>query len=223
MPAAIGSPRAKLPVMLASQAQKNVTFNEAINQLDALICCSVATRADSAPPGSPSDGDAYVIAAGPTGAWTGKAGSIAVSTDGVWVFYTPYIGLTVYSQDETALLIYTISGWVNYVDLITAGLEAGHDVDTSSSPITLIPGYNGVKNNTGGILRCNLPSAPSDGTFVVLKDAFANLNGSTIVMRMYPATGTIEGDAYLELGIAKGWIKVRYSNNATRTGWFQTA
>ena len=41
----------------------------------------------AAPPGSPADGDTCLVAASPTGPWTGHAGEIAFCLDGAWRFY----------------------------------------------------------------------------------------------------------------------------------------
>ena len=45
----------QLPYILAAQAQKHVTHNEALRILDGLIQLSVLNRDLSSPPGSPSD------------------------------------------------------------------------------------------------------------------------------------------------------------------------
>ncbi len=56
----------------------------------------------TAPPGSPSYGDAYLIYGSPTGAWAGKAGYIAIYTARGWSFALPPIGFLVYVRDETS-------------------------------------------------------------------------------------------------------------------------
>ena len=48
-----------LPYLLASQAQKHVTVNEALRLLDGLV---VLDRHLTAPPASPADGDRYIVA-----------------------------------------------------------------------------------------------------------------------------------------------------------------
>lgn len=78
------SPRYGIPFVLESQAQANITHNEAILALQVL-----ATGVDdydiNAPPGSPADGDAYIIGSAPTGAWAGRPHSIAYYMAG-WRF-----------------------------------------------------------------------------------------------------------------------------------------
>ena len=46
-----------LPYILAAQAQKHVTHNEALRILDGLVQLSVIDRTRTAPPISPADGD----------------------------------------------------------------------------------------------------------------------------------------------------------------------
>ena len=60
-----------LPDILAAQAQKHVTHNEALRLLDGLVQLSVLDRDLTAPPGSPADGDRHIVASGGTGNWTG--------------------------------------------------------------------------------------------------------------------------------------------------------
>jgi hypothetical protein len=108
-----------LPELAASQSQKHVTHNEALLQLDALVCCGILDRDLSTPPGSPSDGDTYLVKATGTGAWAGQDGKIAFSVDGAWRFYAPFNGLAAYVSDESVLLVYNGSAWVDYASIIS--------------------------------------------------------------------------------------------------------
>lgn len=57
-----------LPFLAAAQAQKHVTVNEALLKLDALVQLAVVSATTSAEPGSPSDGQVYILPAGKTNA-----------------------------------------------------------------------------------------------------------------------------------------------------------
>src|SRR3954454_11831150 len=81
------TPNLALPLIAAAQAQKHVTHNEALLAIDALVHCAVKDKHLAAPPAAPAEGDRYIVAASPTGAWSGKAGMIAAWQDGVWRFY----------------------------------------------------------------------------------------------------------------------------------------
>jgi hypothetical protein len=66
-----------LPYILAAQAQKHVTHNEALRKLDALVQISIVDRDLSTPPSNPPEGARYIVAASPGGAWAGRTGRIA--------------------------------------------------------------------------------------------------------------------------------------------------
>ena len=60
-----------LPYILAAQAQKHFTHNEAIRLLDAVVQLSVLDRDLTAPPAIPADGDRYIVAPAATCLWAG--------------------------------------------------------------------------------------------------------------------------------------------------------
>jgi hypothetical protein len=113
------TPRSGLPLLAAAQAQKHVTHNEALLQLDALGCARVLDRDLTAPPGSPADGDTYLIHATATGDWTGQDGRIAFAIDGGWRFYDPFAGLMAYVTDETKLIVFDGTAWDDFVSLLS--------------------------------------------------------------------------------------------------------
>ena len=101
-----------LPYILAAQAQKHVTHNEALRKLDALVQISVVDRDLAAPPASPAEGARYIIAASPTGAWTGHADKLAAWQDGAWAFYPPRKGWLAWVEDEGAPVAWSGTNWV---------------------------------------------------------------------------------------------------------------
>ncbi len=100
-----------LPYLEASQAQKHVTVNEALARLDAQVQLSVVSRVLASPPVTPTEGDRYLIAASPSGAWTGQAGKLAFWLAGNWVFNMPKEGWTMWVADEDVALIYNGTVW----------------------------------------------------------------------------------------------------------------
>ena len=56
-----------LPYIMAAQAQKHVTHNEALRLLDAMLQLAVLDRDLTAPPANPADGDRHIVASGATG------------------------------------------------------------------------------------------------------------------------------------------------------------
>lgn len=95
----------QLPWLMAAQAQKHVTHNEALRLLDGLVQLSVKSRGLTAPPASPADGDRYIVAADATGGWAGWDLNVALWTDGAWLRLPPRNGWRVWIEDEAALLV----------------------------------------------------------------------------------------------------------------------
>jgi hypothetical protein len=112
------SARLRIPYIAASQAQKHVTHNEAMTLLDTLVQLSVLDKDLTAPPGSPAEGDCYIVATSATGAWTGWDNRIVRFIDGEWRSYLPGAGSgegwLAYVQDEAALYIFNGSAWAAY-------------------------------------------------------------------------------------------------------------
>ena len=104
----------ELPFIMAAQAQKHVTHNEALRALDAVVQLMVLDKDLSAPPGSPADGARYIVAASPTGAWVGHAGHIAAYQDGAWAFHVPREGWLAWAADEDTLYVWTGSAWAAF-------------------------------------------------------------------------------------------------------------
>ena len=105
------TPNPQLPYLIAAQAQKHVTHNEALRALDAIVQLQVLDKDLASPPGSPAHGSRYIVAASPTGAWSGQAGKIAAYQDSAWVFYTPREGWLAWVADEDTIYSYDGSGW----------------------------------------------------------------------------------------------------------------
>lgn len=104
------SPNLSLTYLAAGQAQKEVTHNDALNDLDCLAQICVISRVIATPPASPSDGDAYIVAASPTGAWSGQAGKIAIYFSG-WKFKTPKTGWLAFARNESKFVVYNGTSW----------------------------------------------------------------------------------------------------------------
>lgn len=105
------TPNLALPYLMAAQAQKHVTHNEAIRALDALVQIAVIDRDLATPPLSPAEGDRYIIAASPTGAWGGHAGALAAWQDGTWMLYLPHEGWIAWVADEDELYVFDGTTW----------------------------------------------------------------------------------------------------------------
>lgn len=63
------------------------------------------------PPGSPAEGQRYLIDTAPTGAWVGHGASIATYNGTGWDYAVPAEGWYVYDIDSNARMFYNGSAW----------------------------------------------------------------------------------------------------------------
>lgn len=91
-----------------NQAEPNVTVNESVRWLELFASNGpILDRDLTAPPGSPADGDAYIVEVGATGAWAGHDQQIALRLGSAWAFKTPAMGKLMYVVDEDEMVKYT--------------------------------------------------------------------------------------------------------------------
>lgn len=100
-----------LPYILASQAQKHVTHNEALAALDLLVQARVTDWNTATAPAAPADGEAWVVATGAGGAWAGRDRQIAMWRDGSWTFHDPGQGTTVWIGAENRPATFDGTAW----------------------------------------------------------------------------------------------------------------
>jgi len=108
-----------LPCIEGSQAQKHVTHNDALRILDTLVQLAVLDRDLSAPPGSPSEGQRWIVKSAGTGAWAGHDNAVAAWQDGAWQFSAPQTGWCAFVVDEGALLIWNGTAWSDFISSIS--------------------------------------------------------------------------------------------------------
>jgi hypothetical protein len=106
------TPRLGITELEASQAVPETTVNEAQRFLEQGANFFIAKDKDTlAPPGSPADGDCYVIAGAGTGGWAGKDQKIAFRMSTGWLYITPIEGMLAYMQDENSRYVFDGSAW----------------------------------------------------------------------------------------------------------------
>jgi len=109
-----------LPEISQSQSSKYITHNTALNMIEALIGPALSIT-NSGPPGSPSEGDVYIVDVASDG-WAGAdVNDIAHYYGSAWNFYAPFDGLMKYIVDDDELLVYTsaatVPAWTSLVAL----------------------------------------------------------------------------------------------------------
>ncbi len=104
------TPRLALAYIASSQAQKEITHNAALNDLDFMAQASVIDYTISTPPASPNTGDSYIVGPSPTGAWSGCANYVTGYYAG-WSLKPPQTGWTVWTKNGNRVLYYNGSAW----------------------------------------------------------------------------------------------------------------
>jgi hypothetical protein len=106
--------RHNLPLLAVSQAQKEITHNEALVRIDALLHPVVEEELAAPPTATDSDiGKCWLIAASPVGEWTGKTGQIAIWIGGSWRYSVPVDGMRVRVAAPDSDLVRNNAVWVS--------------------------------------------------------------------------------------------------------------
>jgi hypothetical protein len=163
------TPRLGLPELSQAQAQKEVTHNEALRILDALVQAVTIDYAAEPTNSEPTDGDLYLIANGATGDWTGHDGGIAYYKSSAWVFITPSVGWLVYNLGDSKSYRYSGNSETPW-DAIAGGGGAG----TYASLSDVDGNY---ADYAGGIPRVNATETGLD-TFELPADVCVFWSGS---------------------------------------------
>lgn len=105
--------RHKLPFLAVSQAQKEITYNEALIRIDALL--HAVAQAELANPPVLTDADigkCWLVGASPAGEWAGKPNHIAVWVGGGWRFCVPVEGMRLRTLSSGTDHVYSQSTWI---------------------------------------------------------------------------------------------------------------
>jgi hypothetical protein len=105
------TPRLALPLLVAGQAQKEVTHNEALLRLDLMVSGTAQSAGGNAPPGDPMPGQCWVTGSDPQGAWAGHPHQIAGWSDNGWRFVAPSEGLRLWLVESGAFLLFAQGEW----------------------------------------------------------------------------------------------------------------
>lgn len=182
--------------MTQNQARKDLTYNLGVLFLGARGGGVVLSDQLSTPPVDPENGDAYIVAASPTGAWAGHEDAIAVYFDG-WRFIDPAPGSPVYVAASALYKNYddgSPPGWVtlaigggvtDFLDL--ADVPAGYS-GYGGKPVRVAAGENGLEF---GLAMQSVTSAAT------VTPTFANdmvkITAQAEALTLANPTGTAEG------------------------------
>jgi Protein of unknown function (DUF2793) len=184
------TPKLMMPYIVAGQAQKEITHNDALNDVDGLVQLSVINRTTATPPASPLEGDSYIIAPSPTGVWAGNAGAIASYYSG-WRIKQPKVGWQAYLQDEGVMCIYDGTMW--NASLNTQAITIAGNISAPSWT------SSGIALKTTAAIYTNTTSSGTIATQGIYSFGVPTLNASAattytnsgaVIIRGAPVSGT---------------------------------
>jgi hypothetical protein len=133
------TPRHGMPQLAVAQAAKEITHNEALALIDALLHPVVEAIASVPPTLTAVDaGKCWLVGANATGAFAGNIDRIAYWTGGSWRFATPTPGMRLWHRPSAALIYFVDQQWLMLqpVDAPTSGSVV--DVEARATLTALI-------------------------------------------------------------------------------------
>jgi hypothetical protein len=112
--------RYSLPLLVPGQGQKDLTHNEALLCLDALLHPLVESIGEVTPPDAPQPGQCWIIGSGATGIWAGRDGALAFWTGGGWRFQPVVDGLSIQLRPDGQGMIYRDGAFRPTLPLVAA-------------------------------------------------------------------------------------------------------
>jgi len=202
----------RLPYILAGQAQKHVTHNEALRLLDALVQLAVLDRDLAAPPGSPADGARYIVASGGSGAWAGWDLNIAYWVDGAWTKLVPRAGWLAWVADESLLLAFDGAAWQPFGQPTEVSDAVFSLVDNADPPKRAMFDLSGI--SAGQTRTFTLANTSSEIAILAGTQTFTGNKTFSGTLTASGATATI--------GTATGTATYGLGTGATTTGLTKT-
>jgi Protein of unknown function (DUF2793) len=123
---------------VASQA---ALHNQALRELEARST-RVKSRTTTAPPGSPVEGDSYIVPSGATGVWSGKTNQIAAWIGGAWNYFVPIEGVGGIWVNDTDVSVtfdggaWVVSGGSSVGTVTSVALTTPAEFSVAGSPVT---------------------------------------------------------------------------------------
>ena len=207
-----------LPYLLAAQAQKHVTHNEALRLLDAMVQLSVLDRTRTTPPASPADGDRHLVASGATGIWAGWDLNVAFWVDGVWMRLVPRPGWLVWVAAEQVFVVWNGSALEPVgvpQDVSDAIFSLVNDTDPTKKALFSLSGIT-----TGTTRTFTLPNTSSELAILAGTQTFT---GNKTFSGTLTASGTVTvSAASASIGTATTTATYGMGTGATTTGVTKT-
>ncbi len=201
------TPNTGIPLIEHGEVNGDVTYKTG-SQINDLHNQSIVEALQTAEPGSPAEGQAWIINGTPTGTNWGtdaSANQVAHYYGGIWHYYTPLEGWSFYAKSDTLIWQFNGVSWQVYI----AGdippnqtWQAFQDYDTPLSavigitPTDIIISGSGqigtefTYNNITGELTYTGQNAVFEASFSFVFTGGALTNGDAYLVRIYDTTNT---------------------------------
>jgi hypothetical protein len=213
------TPHLGVTLVEQAQAQKEITVNQAFARIDAILNSGAKSKVVATPPASPAAGDLYIVAASPTGDWSGQAGKLAYF-DAIWRFITPMEGMTLWVNDENLLYSYDGTAWVlsnnptEFQNLTKLGINATADATNKLSVASgaILFNHNGTNIQT----KLNKNSATDTASFLYQTGFSGRAEFGTIGDDNFTLKVSSDGSSWLDaLKIIASTGRVAFKSIAT--------
>ena len=137
-----------LPNLYVGQSQKELTHNEALARVDALLHPVVEAELATPPVGlsDTSDGLCWLINDSAAGAWAALHGQIARWSGGSWRYIAPVKGMTIWLAAEEKRLFYIADTWVEPDAINNPAGGAVIDVEVRAAVVTILDHLRLISN-----------------------------------------------------------------------------
>lgn len=135
----MSTPNTGIPYVPEGTTDPAAGLNLSLNVIDALLQTAVISMSETAPPGSPADGDLYVPSSPATGLWAGQENNVAryVSEGAFWQFYAAGVNVwIVLNLADNALYAFDNSASPGSWAPAIAGTPSNITVQDDDSPPT---------------------------------------------------------------------------------------
>jgi hypothetical protein len=158
------SPNLNLPYIMAAQAQKHITHNEAIKTIDVIVQLSVLNKNLTAEPSTPNEGERHIVAPLATGSWANKDNQIAAYQDGAWVFHPAQIGWLAWVTDLSQLYAWDGASWNGISANINPASLVGVNTTADTTNRLAVSSPNTLFNHEGSSHRIKINKNASTDT-----------------------------------------------------------
>jgi hypothetical protein len=160
------TPRLGITDLAEGQAVPETDVNENVRVVEQGANSFIVTDRATTPPGSPTDGNTYLIIATATGDWAGKENQLALYVGTDWHYVTPIKGTRAYVQDENLWYLYNAAAteWrAGDQSLIIAASDETTDLTTGNGKVTFrMPYPFGI-----AAVRASVATAPTGAALQV--------------------------------------------------------